>query len=66
MTREERAERFRAKQRAVEAARIAAGGAPSPTAPKPKRQRRKPEARPVFGSQQWAETYRDDLGESHD
>lgn len=36
------------------------------TAAKPKRTRRKPQHRPIPGSQEWAETYSDDLGDSPD
>lgn len=71
-TKEEKREAYRAKCRATEAARCAALGVPTfaeaQAARKAKRKRSKParEPRPAYGSQQWAETFADDLGESHD
>lgn len=64
MTQEERKARFVAKQRERDAAQRTAKGLPAYEPPKPTH--RRTELKPVYGSQQWAETYRDDLGESPD
>lgn len=70
MTPQEKKEAYKARQRAAEAARRTALGMPDypPLAPKKKRKGSDPtrDARPAYGSQAWAETYRDDLGESFD
>ena len=71
MTPQERKEAYKAKQRAAEAARRKSLGLPDwPPAPKPARSKERRatdrDPRPVYGSQDWAETYRDDLGESPD
>lgn len=58
----ERKAAYRAKHNAENAAR----NAPWPPVKSPRKARPAREPRPVYGSQQWAETYRDDLGESHD
>jgi hypothetical protein len=63
MTRDERREAFKAKSRLAAAGQQTPWSKPTTTAVR-KSQRRK--SRPAYGSQQWAETCGDDLGESFD
>lgn len=66
MTKDERKQAYRDAQRAREAARRYALGLAPYTFPGPAPKRAVRTPKPVHGSQQWAETYRDDLGESFD
>lgn len=64
MSKEERKAKFLERQRAITLADQQARGY---VPPQPKqRKRRVSNARLMYGSQEWAETYRDDLGESRD
>jgi hypothetical protein len=65
MSKEQRKLAFLARQRATEAERQSKPGYIAPYTPK-KVKRAKPEAKPVPGSQEWAETYRDNIGETFD
>lgn len=67
MTPHEKKEAYRAKCQAVETARRKVLGLTC-FAYHPVRTKRRVAAphRPAYGSQEWAETYSDDLGDSHD
>lgn len=70
MTPQEKKEAYKARQRAAETARRKSLGLPDwPPELKAARSKsldRTRDPRPIHCSQEWAETYRDDLGESPD